>query len=62
MVISNLKTTDWCEFYGLNIIETMSLEFADYMFMVDELLEHTENIRRVSKPIKAELLAKFDKE
>ena len=45
MVISNLKTTNWVEFYGLNIIETMDLEFANYIYMVDDLIAYNAKLK-----------------
>ena len=37
MVISTFNTTDWQTTYGLNITETMQLEFGSYVLMVEEL-------------------------
>ena len=55
MVVDTFKTTNWKEFYGLSIKETMQLEFADYSFMVDELKKHTEDINQKTEAAKAGL-------
>lgn len=40
MVLSTFHSTKWREIYGLNLIETMNMEFSQYMMMVDELEKH----------------------
>lgn len=55
MVISTLKTTEWRKFYGLNITETMDLEFADYHFMCSELAEYDAELKAGADKIKQQL-------
>lgn len=44
MVISNMRRYKWVEFYGLNLKETMGLDFHDYNLMIDELIKYQEQI------------------
>jgi len=60
MVISTLKTTNWIEFYGLSILETLSLEFSDYTFMVNELRKYSAEIKSGSDKIKEKLAKEED--
>jgi hypothetical protein len=55
MVIQTTLTTKWREKYGLSITDTMNLEFADYMLMVDELMKHTETLSEAVADTAAEL-------
>lgn len=38
LVLSNFKVIpNWIEFYGLNIVETMELDFSNYHLMIKEI-------------------------
>ena len=58
MVISTMQTTKWLATYGLNLTETMKLEFGDYLLMAEELRTHTEKIKTAAENAKNELLSK----
>lgn len=50
MVIEDLRRKEWRELYGLNLVETMQLEFSDYLFMVDELMKYIKANTQPTQP------------
>lgn len=43
LVLSNFKVIpNWVKFYGLNIMETMQLDFSTYHVMIQEIQEYNQ--------------------
>ena len=54
LVISNMKiVTNWIEFYGLNIVETMQLDYHTYHVMLKEIQDYNDEIEKATKKFKA---------
>ena len=53
LVISNMKiVTNWIEFYGLNIIDTMQLDYHTYHVMLKEIQDYNNEIKKATKKFK----------
>ena len=56
LVISNLSIiTNWVEFYGLNITDTMKLDFGAYHLMLHEIQEYNKMVKQATKDAKDEI-------
>ncbi len=56
MVINNFKVTNWVEFYGLNILETMELDYGKYRMMNKVLKEHSKVVDDTADKFKDKIL------
>ncbi len=55
MVIDVFKRGNWIEFYGLNFIETMNLDYGNFITMKLALSEHTKKIDEAAEAHKKKL-------
>jgi len=58
MVLSDIKTlNNWVEFYGMNFVETMGLEFSNYLLMVKELTQYNAKAQSGTDKMTADILS-----
>ena len=51
LVIGKLQTTSWREVYGLDVNQTMQLEFSDFILMAEELTQHSIRVNQSTEAL-----------
>jgi hypothetical protein len=58
MVLGDMRSNhNWIEFYGLNLVETMNLEFSNYQLMVKELIKYNAKAETSTNNLTASILS-----
>lgn len=61
LVIGDMRRLPWVEFYGLNYLETMELEFSVYLELVKSLEETNKKVESATSAVSNNLINKYER-